>query len=402
MRIQFLLKRIGSTLQPILTRYYWWAVLITFLCAIFLNGIGNIEREIYWRTALNPYERVDFSDENFFQASPLLPVLANVTDMIEHDSYIILCLGLFSLGYFMFAWLAKKRYGASTAWVLFLLIAAHPATNLMLSWFGTPDVITFLLTVLLIFTRPWPLFLLICALGAFNHPMIFIITPMILLLRKFSKDDHISLAHWIASGVGLLVGQAGVRAFLAINHIEIFSRLDFITKYSLNWWVENFLAQPFVLFFSFHGLLWVLIFAFVIIGFRRNQRYYITFIAMQVILCGITFFIADTTRVLTVLSWGTVIHCAAYTFELTSQDDEQGLTALQSGVVVVGLLSLVTPSFYVTIGEIYSPPIREFYTSKLPEILFYVKKKLCLIRQLLTGMDCELSIILPDPDDWMI
>lgn len=328
--------------------------------------------------------------------------MANVTDMIEHDSYIMLCLALFTLGYFAFAWLAKNRYGGSTAWVLFLLVTSHPVTNLMLSWFGTPDVITFLLTVLLIFTRPWPLFLLICVLGAFNHPMIFIITPMILLLRQFSKEDHISLSHWIASGIGLLIGQAGVQAFLAINQIEIFSRLDFITKYSLNWWKEINFAHPIVLFFSFHGLLWVLIFAFVIIGFRRNPRYYLTFIAIQIILYGSTFFTADTTRVFTVLSWGTVIHCAAYTFELTSQGGERGLTALQSGALVMGLLSLVTPSFYVWAGEIYSPPIREFYSSKLHEIVFCGIKKLCLIRQWITGIDCELSMIFPDPDNWVI
>jgi hypothetical protein len=226
------------------------------------------------------------------------------------------------------------------------ILVTNPLSTVILSWLGTPDSLSLLLIVPFIFTRSvlWIAFL--TALGVMNHVVLIIAACEILFLRWVSRDN-INSHHLLGAVLGGLVGILIVRWFLAVYHIEItVSRLDFIfLRDFTDWFLMN--AKNFPLsFFSLFNIQWIIIPVCLVMFFRSNRSFYISVLMILLVNYGITFFMEDTTRIFTLLSWGVLMVCIIQSNELAqAKKTTEGayLKQFQIILMVIGLASFITP-----------------------------------------------------------
>jgi hypothetical protein len=357
-----ILARVDGIFSAIARRHFGLSVVALLVFITAYNGLGVVPHEPYRLTAQNPFERVQAHRENYFQESPLLPLVAYYSRLTSGFSFNALCLAIIILGYVSYAVQARKRLGSVGALLLLCLLAAHPVTLVLLSWIGAPDCITFLLTVFLLFSRSPVAIGAISLLGSFNHPIMLLVAPVVLLLRRLSREDEIGYLHFAASGVGLVLGSLAVRGFLDINHIDTYSRLDFLMSRSLMSWIRHDLSNLPMALFSLHNLVWFAWVACAVLFFRRNRAYFGVLLVAQVVMYGVTFFSVDTTRVFTLLAWAPAFHCLQYSLRLGGESDGMALsTQLRGVLLIVALVGIVKPNYYVWDGTIYGPSFNDFY-----------------------------------------
>jgi hypothetical protein len=357
-----ILARLDGTFGAIARRHFGLSLVALLVFIIAYNGLGVMPHEPYRLTAQNPFERVEAHRENTFQESPLLPLVAYFSRLTSAFSFNALCLAIVILAYVIYAVQARKGMGSVGALLLLCLLAAHPVTLVLLSWLGTPDCITFLLTVFLLFFRSPAVIGAISLLGAFNHPMMLLIAPVVLLLRRLSREDEIGYLQFAAAGMGLVLGSLAVRGFLDVNHIDTYSRLDFLMSRSLASWVRHNLSNLPMALFSLHNLVWFALVACAVLFFRRNRAYFCLLFVAQVVMYGVTFFNVDTTRVFTLLAWAPAFHCLQYSLRLSGESDGTALsTQLRGVLLILAAIGLVKPNYYVWDGTIYGPSFNDFY-----------------------------------------
>jgi len=357
-----ILARVDGFVGAIAHRRFWLCLVALLVFVIAYNGLGVMPHEPYRLTAENPFERVQAHRENTFQESPLLPLVAYFSRLTSPFSFNALCLATIILAYVSYAVQARKGMGSAGALLLVCLLATHPVTLVLLSWLGAPDCITFLLTVFLLFLRSPAAIGVISLLGAFNHPMMLLIAPAVLLLRSLSREDEIGYLHLAASGIGLVLGSLAVWGFLELNHIDTYSRLDFLMSRTLASWIRHNLSNLPMALFSLHNLVWCALVACTVLFFRRNRSYFCLLLVTQVVMYGVTFFNLDTTRVFTLLAWAPAFHCLQYSLHLSgeSHETEQG-AQLRGVLLVLAAIGLVKPNYYVWDGTIYGPSFNDFY-----------------------------------------
>ena len=339
---------------------FWLAVTLLLVGVILLTGITLADPKTYpyQHLAQNPFiSRTNIDPENYWQADILLPLAAYLAHVNTPLLFSIFCLVIILAGYVMFAAIAYRKFGPGIALLFTALLAMNPLTTVLLSWLGTPDGLTFALSVPFLGASSVPLLFLLAALGVANHVM-FIIPVMEMLVLRWVSEAKIRWTHLAAALAGAGVGFGAVQAFLFFNHIQVMSRLGYIFTKSLAAWVANNTEHFSLTLFSLYNIQWLLVLLCMVMFFRKDWRYYACLLVFLLLNYGVVFFTYDTTRIYALLSWGIFMHCLFHSYQLSLRADPQQGTdrpvqkRFFRALAIVGCLSVVAPRFYSWVGAI--------------------------------------------------
>ncbi len=340
-------------------------LILFFVIVVFTNGISIVPPQHYQRLSQNPFiTRTDIAIHNYWQETILLPVIAFYTHLNSRVSYNVLCFFIIVSAYWLFAQLTHKCKGSVLALISTTILLTSPLNTMMLTWLGTPDSLTFALTIPFLFTNSSLLIFFLCMLGTMNHITLAIAASEILILRWMARDN-IKGHHLVAVIIGGIAGYSFVQAFLAFNQIQVYSRLDFVLAKDLIAWVKlNFTNFPAAI-FSLFNIQWLILLTCLIMFFKKDKPYYSSLLIILLFNYGITFFTVDTTRIFSLLSWGVLINCVFHSYELSvnssAQENSSQKQFLQA-LIVIGLISFITPRYYAWKGHIYSAPFYALLT----------------------------------------
>jgi hypothetical protein len=343
---------------------FWFLVLgLVFIIVIVINGIGVVPEEPYQKLSQNPFiTRTDINPNNYWQENPFLPIIAFYLNLTSPLTFNILCFVIIAGAYALFAGLTFRRWGSPQALIFSTLLITSPLTTVFLAWMGTPDGLTVLLTIPFLFTHSSLLMFVLAIPGATNHPTFIVAIIEILILRMLA-NDKIKVRHILSTAMGVIIGYGLIKLFLAGNAIDIISRFDFMQEKSLDFWVKTNTHNLPISIFSLFNIHWLIFPVCLVMFFNKDRRFYTLVLLTLLINYGVTYFTLDTTRVFVLISWAVLFECIFHSYKLAivDQGDEppyqkQFLQAL----ILIGIVSFVTPRYFSWVGEIHTTPFYEF------------------------------------------
>ena len=342
-------------------KYYWPMLCIVLLLVVFINGVSLVPPEQYYLLAQNPF--VTYSSINYFQESILLPVFAYYAHLTTKAAFHLFCAGIIVFSFALFAILSARKYDKSLSFLITTLLITSSLATVLLSWVGMPDNITVLLTVPLFFTSSMVWFFILGVLGMTNHVVFAFVAMEIVVLRWIAKEKRINHWHFLVSLMGLITGYIIVRSFLTINRIDVFSRFNFISRFSLeDWFSVNTNYFPMTL-FSLLNSQWLILVVLFIMFFNKDRRFFVVLTLFLVANYLVTFFVLDTTRIFSLMSWGLVVESIFHSYDLAKRaPDGKYERELNRVLLMIAFLSLVSPRYFSWEGKIVISPFREFLT----------------------------------------
>lgn len=355
-------SRLDQWIQQFTRTRFFLASLLMVCFTLVQYGVGIVPREFYRQVAANPYvEQKAVHEENYFQESPLLPIVAHHLGLVSRLSFNVFCLAVIIGAYGLFAYYCRNRLESSPAFIVFALLQAHPVTTVLLAWLGMPDGITFAATILVLFTTSLVGIGLLGILGAFNHAIALFAIPAVLVLRRLAKDKGISWWHPVVAVIALGLGMLAVQGFLHLFNINTYSRLSYAATLDFKFWINQNLAFLPMTLFSFHNIIWLAIGVCILAAWCYNRLYFIVFALIQLCFYAITFFCLDTTRVFALLAWAPSIHCIIYSCRLLREQRQDVLyEQVRKLLLLVALIGILIPNYYVYLGNVYHPAGNEF------------------------------------------
>lgn len=355
-------SRLDRWVQQFTRTHFFLASLLLVCFTLIQYGVGVVPREFYRQVAINPYvEQKAVHEENYFQESPLLPIVAHHLGLVSRLSFNLFCLVVIIGAYGLFAYLCRNQIERSLSFTVFVILQAHPVTTVLLAWLGMPDCITFAATILALFTTSLIGLALLGILCAFNHPVALFAIPTLLVLRRLAKDKGITWWHPVVAVMALGLGMLAVQSFLHLFDINTYSRLNHAMGIDFKFWINQNLAFFPMTLFSFHNVIWLAIGICILAAYRFNRLYFIVFALSQLCFYVITFFCLDTTRVFALLAWAPAIHCIIYSCRLL-RDRQQDVLYEQTRklLLLVALIGILIPNYYVYFGNVFHPAGNEF------------------------------------------
>jgi hypothetical protein len=241
------------------------------------------------------------------------------------------------------------------------ILAFSPLTTILFSWLGTPDGVTFLFTIPMLFTNSLLLIFLLSTLGTTNHAIFLLAALEILALRWISRNT-IGLRHVIAAFLGSITGYLAVWWFLLSHHIQVMSRLEFIFSKGLDEWIRlNTLNFPLAA-FSLFNVLWLPLILCTFIFYKKKPYFYSLVWMLLLLNYGISFLTLDTTRIFSLISWGVLLQCIFFSYKLSGDDESNSPASRRSFLkilAVASLLVLLSPRYYSWEGSLRPAPLLE-------------------------------------------
>ena len=354
------LDALYEKIQGLGTRKYWFLILVLlFIFVTLINGVGIVPEEPYQRLSQNPFvTRTDIHFNNYWQETVLLPVLAYYLGLTGTITFNALAFVTIAGAYSLFAWLAFRRWGTVVALISTTLLITSPLTTIMLSWLGTPDGLTVLLTTPFLFANSSIVIFLLAILGATNHPT-FIVAIMEILILRWAANDGINIRRIVFAAIGTIIGYGIVKFFLYSYDIDIVSRFDFMQLKTVSEWIKLNLENLPSTLFSLFNIHWLLFPVSIILFFKKDRRFFSLVILLLLTNYGIVFFTLDTTRIFSLTSWAVLFMCIFHSYNLATLEDsgkvnyqKQYLQAL----MLIGIISFFTPRYFSWVGEIHTAP----------------------------------------------
>ena len=361
MLLSTVLDVIYEKVQEIGKHKYWFLYLgLLFIVVLFINGIGIVPEEPYQRLSQNPFTtRTDIHFNNYWQETLLLPIIAYYLRLAGTITFNSLTFILAAGAYSTFTWLTFRRWGSALSLIASTLLITSPLSTVMLSWLGTPDSLTVLLTIPFIFTQSGVFIFFLALLGAANHPAFIIAILEILVLRWIARD-RINIKHLSLAIVGSGAGYASVKLFLHTFDIEIVSRLDFMQFMKIGEWSRMNLEILPTSLFSLFNIQWLALFVCFFMFYKKDRLFYSTTTIILLLNYGMVFFTLDTTRVYTLLSWGVLFVCIFHSYKLARSANPSHLKQFSQALILIGIFSIFAPRYFSWAGEIHAAPFFEW------------------------------------------
>jgi hypothetical protein len=341
---------------------FWFLFLgLVFLFVILINGIGIVPEAPYQRLSENPFiTRTDIHSSNYWQESPLLPIIAYYLKLTSPLTFNILCFVIIACVYALFAGFTFYRWGSSQALIFSTILVTSPLTTIFLSWVGTPDGLTVALTIPFLFTHSSLLVFCLAVFGMANHPTFFIAVIEILILRWAARDE-IKIRHILSTAAGVIVGYGLTQLFLAGNEIDVVSRFDFMQLKTLDIWAKMNIHNLPMSMFSLFNIHWLIFLVCALMFFKKDKRFYSLVLLALLVNYEITFFTIDTTRVFSLISWGVLFECIfhSYKFAAIENDFKSYQKQFLQALILIGIVSFVAPRYFSWMGEIHTTPFYE-------------------------------------------
>ena len=203
--------------------------------------------------------------------------------------------------------LAARRFGYPVARALVVLLAAAPATTVVMQWLGQPDAFTIPLALLLVIVASTPARIVVAILLGLAHAEqgagIALVAALVAVLidrldggpneyvpvplRPESLDDPLLAARAAAAPqrarlkrltgmvmapvIGVAIGVIAVRIYLLVNNITVSKPRTSFLSLGFDGFVDHHLRSPLWLIYSLWGPLWLVIVALAIVA-RRQSR----------------------------------------------------------------------------------------------------------------------------------
>lgn len=358
------LDAIYEKVQKLGEHKFWFLYLgLLFIIVTLINGIGIVPEEPYQRLSQNPFiTRTDIHFNNYWQETLLLPIIAYLLGLTGTITFNALTFFLVAGAYSTFAWLAFRRWGSALSLTASTLLITSPLSTVILSWLGTPDGLTVLLTTPFIFAQSGVLIFFLALLGAANHPAFIIAILEIMVLRWIARDQ-INIKHLFLAMLGAGAGYGSVKLFLHAYEIEIVSRLDFMQLMNINEWSRMNLGILPTSLFSLFNVQWLALFVCFLLFYKKDRLFYSLTAIILLLNYGIIFFTLDTTRVYSLLSWGVLFVCIFHSYKLaksTQAEDLNYIRQFSQALILIGVLSIFAPRYFSWAGEIHAAPFFEW------------------------------------------
>ena len=314
-----------------------------------LDAVSLMARDV----TQNPYPN---SVMQFLFSSFLMPLIAYAVGLNKTPTdYFTLCALVLLVGMMLGFGSLRRRFGDQTARIVMLLFGATPLINVLLTWIGYGDPLTFTLATLLL-ALPAPalraLFGALLAVAHFEQGCIII--ALLCGLLPFVDADLKARTRWLGMALmiaGFIAGKIAIDLYFQIHNFQIVTtRATLIfDKVGPLRFLSDTARYPLVLLFSILNVTWAAWLLVVVGSWRGNRRLFAVLLAGMALCLGVTVFVLDQTRVGALLTWpllaGAVIVAAR---DIDSRELLKRLAA------ACFLLGLIVPRVIVWEGRIHT------------------------------------------------
>lgn len=344
--------RIGTWLS---TASPWRVLAVTAAIRAATTGIWVVPSVEQWLAfARDPYGPVTLNENfHYITGSPLGPLLAHLLGADTKASFGLVHLALLALAAAGLIALGRRAVGDRLTNVLLVALFASPLSAVLLTWLGQPDPVTFggMSAVALASALPRPSRLAVTAAGA---GLVGLAAPEQGLVALAVLG---ALAWWgnrpgdrevlVVAAAVLALGRLGVEAFLAASEAPHQSRLAYVQRNGLGYFLRSLFENWAAVLFSVFGAGWILAVA----AWARMRRTWSSPWPVRLALFLVFVAVAttyDQTRVATLVSW------PAFVWLLRRADErgEGGTSGIDVDLVAITFLAgVVIPPVVIWEGE---------------------------------------------------
>jgi hypothetical protein len=333
-----------------------WRVLgLAALLRAAVTGIWTVPSIDQWLAfTRDPYGPVELHpDFRYITGSPLGPLLAHTFGAETRFTYGLLHLVLVAAAGATLVVLGRRTVGDRLTNVLVVLLFASPLSSVLLTWLGQPDPVTVggLSVVGLasaIDRRPVRLALTAGAalLVGLASPEQGLVAVTILGILCWWGDRPGDREVVVTAAVALVVGRAGVAAFAAVSDAPHDSRLAYVERNGLGYFLRSLFDNALAVAWSVFAAGWLLVgHAFARLRSTFPNPWPVRLALLVLFAAVATTY--DQTRVATLVSWPAAI----WFLRRADAEGGDGAGLDQTLVAVVAILGLVVPPIVIWEGE---------------------------------------------------
>lgn len=358
---ELLKGRIASILQKIAQLIFgidfWFFYCLVFILSILQNGVWfspQTERLLIISKDIfkNPF--LDQPTNQWLLSSFFGPILGYITSTNKSlFTYSLMHLVIFVIFFTILIAVVKRRYGDFIARSVLIIFYLSPISNVLFTWLGSPDILTILLSMMIVIF--WDN-LIVLFIGAFllgiNHPEQGLIILLLLTIFSFLTSRKKETIKFALIGLGsLLLGKLLVEWYFYSHNFAVeFSRVDYISNAGLFLYVKATFSNPFALLFSLYNVLAIFITTY-IIYYWKKEKISFAFIVYSLLAFIIILITLDQTRVFSILTFpGLLLLVFSPSFRSLESAEKEFFKRVLTISFVAGIL---IPRFVVWMGNIY-------------------------------------------------
>jgi len=300
----------------------------------------------------NPF--LNQTSNQWLMSSFLGPVLGYITSANQSlILYSLLHLVILLICFTALTIIIRRQYGDFVARSVLIVFFLSPISNVLFTWLGSPDILTFILvTVLVIFRKNIKIIFVSSFLLGINHPEQGLIVLFLLAVFSYLINRKRESILFVLFGIGsLLLGKYLLEMYFDSQNMFVeFSRIDYIPNAGLLRYIRATLSNPFALLFSLYNVLYVFIIVYVVYYWKR-EKIAIAFIVYS-ILAFITILITlDQTRVFSILTFPVLL---LLVFSPSYQSLGSTEKNFFKNVLALSFIAgIIVPRFLVWEGNVY-------------------------------------------------
>lgn len=314
-----------------------------------LDAVSLMARDV----TQNPYPN---SVMQFLFSSYLMPLIAYVVGLNKTPAdYFTLCALVLLVGMALGFGSLRRRFGDPTARILMLLFGATPLVNVLLTWIGYGDPLTFTLTTLLLALPAPTLRALLGALLAIAHfEQGCVILVLLCGLLPFVDADLKPNTRWLGMAMmiaGFVAGKIAMDLYFQVHHFEIQNTRSTLVfeKVGPVRLLSDSARFPLVLLFSVLNVTWPAWLLVVVGSYRTDRRLFVVLSIGMALCLAVMILVLDQTRVASLLTWPLLVGAM-----IVAARDVDGRELLKKLAVACFLLGLIVPRVILWEGRIHT------------------------------------------------
>jgi len=343
--------------QLIFGMNFWLFYCLVFIFSIFQNGVWYspqterlllISKDIF----KNPF--TNQPTNQWLMSSFLGPVLGYLTSANQSlFLYSFMHFVILVVFFTVLILVVKRKFGDFVARSVIIIFFLSPLSNVLFTWLGSPDILTILLSMMIVVF--WDN-LIVLFVGAFllgiNHPEQGLVILLLLTIFSFlvgRKKETIRFG--LIGLVSLVLGKLLVDWYFYYHNFAVeFSRVDYISNSGLFQYVKATFSNPFALLFSLYNVLLIFISTYVVYFWKKDKISF-TFIIYSLLAFTTILVTLDQTRVFSILTFPGLL---LLVFSPAYQNLEYAEKEFFKEVLTISFIAgIFIPRFVVWMGNIH-------------------------------------------------
>ena len=348
--------RFDRSVEGLFNLPFWLLAVVVLGANILTQGVWMVPNldSVYLMArdiTQNPYPH---SVLQILLSSFLMPLIAYAFGLNTSPAeYFTLCSIVLVVGMAVSFGSLRRRYGDETTRIVVLLFGATPLINVLLTWIGYGDPLTFTLTTLLL-ALPAPGFrVLTGALLAIAHfeqgaVILIFLCGLLPFLDKEQRHRWLSIGMMIA---GFVVGKIAIDLFFQMYHFQIATTRSSLVfeKVGIVRFLTDTIRFPLVLLFSVLNVTWVPWLLIFVASFHYCRRWFAVLGVGMVICLTVMIFTLDQTRVAAILTWPLLVGAV-----IVAVREIENRVLLRQLAAACFLLGMIVPRVIVWEGQVHT------------------------------------------------